>query len=105
MQSSAIERIIGNDRKARETVAAAKRHQKKTSEEVALKKAKLEAEAKAELEALANDARESTRREISHRTEEYKKNAGRICTAMEKLYREKKDEWIHKYTTRIIQGE
>ncbi len=104
MQSSAIERIIGNDRKAREAVAAAKKHQKETAEKIALKKAELEAEMKGELADMAKAAMESSKRKNNRLTEEYRKNAGMICTAMETLYKEKKAEWIETYTSRIING-
>ncbi len=105
MQSSAIERIIENDRKARESVAAAEKHRRDTATMVAQKKAEMEEALKKELSDASKQAMEQSEKRGSLQTEEYRRNAGMICTAMEALYKNKKDEWIKNYTDRIIGGE
>ncbi|MBE6708807.1 MAG: hypothetical protein E7578_06155 [Ruminococcaceae bacterium] len=105
MQSSAIERIIENDRKAREVVAAAEKHRKDTAANIAQKKAEMEEALKKELSDSSKKALEQSEKLGISQTEEYRKNAGMICTAMEALYKNKKSEWVDTYTERIIKSE
>lgn len=104
MQSPEIERIIENDRKAREAVAAAEKHRKDTAEMVAQKKSEMESGMRDELKNAAAAAVETSEEKNSRLTEEYRKNAGMICSAMEELYREKKSAWVDTYVERITKG-
>ena len=105
MQSPEIQRIIENDRKAREAVAAAEKHRRDTAAMVAQKKAEMEETLKKELSDASKQAMEQSEKMGNRQTEEYRRNAGMICTAMETLYKNKKDEWVDTYTDRIIKGE
>lgn len=105
MQSSEIQRIIENDRKAREIVAAAEKHRRDTAAMVSQKKAEMEEALKKELSATSKQAMEQSEKQGNRQTEEYRKNAGMVCTAMETLYKDKKNEWVESYTNRIIKGE
>ncbi len=101
---SPIERIINNDRKARETVEAAQRRRKESVDALALKKAELEAEVRAEVAEAAKSAKEYSEKESDRLTEEYRRNAEEISRRMDALYAEKKDEWVEIYTRRVIEG-
>ena len=105
MQSAEIQRIIENDRKAREAVAAAEKHRRDTAAVISQKKAAMEEALKKELADASKQALEQSEKQGNSRTEEYRKNAGMVCTAMETLYKSKKDEWVETYTDRIINGD
>lgn len=103
MQSS-IERIINNDRKAREVVAAAERYRKKSAEDLASKKVQIEKEIKEEISGAADNAKKRFERETVRLAEEKRRNAEKIAQRMDELYLAKKDEWVETYTNRIIKG-
>ena len=102
--NSAIERIIKNDRKARDAVAAAERYRREAADLLAENKALAEKEIRENLSRDIKEAKERSERKSNRKTEEYRKNAGAVCTCMEVLYKEKKTEWIELYTNRIING-
>ncbi len=103
--NSVIERIINNDRKAREAVEAAQRYRKEASAELAYKKAEIDAAVKEEIKESAKNAMEHSERESIRKTEEYRHIAEEITERMNKLYAERKSEWVDTYTGRIINRE
>lgn len=103
MQSS-IERIIDNDRKAREAVAAAEQYRKASAEKLAVAKAELAEKVQGELAGSIEGAKKRSEREAVQLAEEARRNADELLRRMEKLYSEKKNDWIKDYTNRIISG-
>lgn len=101
MQSS-IERIIDNDRKAREVVAAAEQYRKTSAEKLAAAKAELAEKVQGELAGSIEGAKKRSERETIQHAEEARRNADELLRRMEKLYSEKKNEWVEDYTARII---
>lgn len=101
---SAIERIINNDRKARECVAAAERHRKESADALAQKKAEIESAVRAELATSAKTAKERSEKKSDGIIAEHRRNAEDISRRMDELCAEKMDEWVETYTRRIIEG-
>lgn len=102
---SAIERIIDNDRKARECVAAAERHRVESADALAEKRAEIEAQIEAEIADAAKNAKERSEKKSDEIIASHRKDAEDISRRMEELYQSKKSEWIETYTRRITEGE
>lgn len=102
---SAIERIIDNDRKARECVAAAERHRGESADALAQKRAQIETEIEAEIAESAKNARERSEKKSDEIIASHRKDAEDISRRMEELYQSKKSEWIETYTSRVTEGE
>lgn len=101
--NSAIERIINNDRKARDAVASAERYRKAASDELLRKKAKIEADVKAEVAAAVKEAKDTSEKESERKIAEYRRSAEDISCRMDALCSEKMDEWVETYTRRVIE--
>lgn len=101
---SPIERIINNDRKARETVAAAEQHRSESAAELTRRKAEIRAEVEAEVAEAAKNARERSEKKSDEHIARYRNEAEEISGRMDALYAAKKDEWVETYTRRIIEG-
>ena len=102
---SAIERIINNDRAARERVAAAEQYRRDAAEALAAKKAEADAEMEAELSASAKSAKERSEKKSDGIIAEHRRYADEVIRRMDELCDEKMDEWVETYTRRIIEGE
>lgn len=102
--NSSIERIINNDRKAREAVAAAEQYRRKSAEAIAKEKAELERKASEGLATNSKNAMERFEKEAIRNAEEKRKKAEETAARMDALYSEKRSEWIDTYTKRIIGG-
>lgn len=101
---SPIERIINNDRKARETVAAAEQYRSESAAELTRRKAEARAEVESEVAEAAKSAKERSEKITDEHIAEFRRNAGEIGSRMDALYAAKKDEWAETYTRRIIEG-
>lgn len=103
MQSS-IERIIANDRKARDAVARAEDHRRRSSDELAEKKARIAADIEEKTARHSAAVSERLKNAGTRDTEAREARAAEVCRKMNELYAEKKTEWIEKYTSEIING-
>lgn len=102
---SPVERIINNDRKAREAVAAAEQYRKDSAGTLAERKAEIRAEVEAELAEAAKSAMERSEKKSDELIAGLRRDADETARRMDALYAEKKDEWVDTYTRRIIEGE
>ena len=102
---SPVERIINNDRKAREVVAGAEQYRADSAGVLAQRKAEARAEIEAELAEAARSAMERSEKKSDELIAAYRKEADEVARRMDDLYGAKKDEWVETYTRRIIEGE
>ena len=103
MQAS-IERIIANDKKARNAVAMAEKYRIEAEKRLREKEDITVKKLNDKLQRKINDAATAAERNKNKITEERKKTTDMVCAGMERLYSEKKDEWIKSVFEDVING-
>ena len=99
---SSIERIIANDRRAREAAGKAELQRRKASEELSEKKEAIRRRLEEEMNAGAEKARKRSERERVAETEKSRVRADSIRSGMDALFDEKRSEWIRTYTEMVL---